>query len=287
MNELADLAQELGVHERTLRRGLKEGLLHGERPTPRSVELARGERAYLRGHWELLRSLRATLRTEPNVRLAVLIGSAARGRLRADSDIDLLVALADDDRRRMDALRARLERAAGRPVDLVSIESAAARPLLLHDALREGRVLVDRGARWPALLAEEPDVAARAERASQEVRKEMRALLTELSETSAVGSRCPGRPPGTPAPHAAIESYFPAMDKSLTLTAVFTLDENGWTMAQLAEWPAVVTCGRTVEEARAMLTDAAREMIASYRAEGRELPICAGHVETLTIDPAA
>jgi predicted RNase H-like HicB family nuclease len=24
-------------------------------------------------------------------------------------------------------------------------------------------------------------------------------------------------------------------------------------MAQLAEWPAVVTCGRTVEEARAML----------------------------------
>ncbi|MDT7547851.1 MAG: hypothetical protein QOE84_245, partial [Actinomycetota bacterium] len=33
-------------------------------------------------------------------------------------------------------------------------------------------------------------------------------------------------------------------------------------MAQLAEWPAVVTCGRTVEEARAMLLDAAREMIA-------------------------
>lgn len=77
------------------------------------------------------------------------------------------------------------------------------------------------------------------------------------------------------------------MDESLTLTAVFTPDENGWTMAQLAEWPAVVTCGPTVDEAREMLADAAREMLASYRAEGREPPIGAGHVETLTIDPAA
>ena len=74
---------------------------------------------------------------------------------------------------------------------------------------------------------------------------------------------------------------------SLTLTAVFTPDENGWTMAQLAEWPAVVTCGRTVEEARAMLLDAAREMIASYHDEGREPPIGGGHAEPITIDLAA
>jgi predicted RNase H-like HicB family nuclease len=73
----------------------------------------------------------------------------------------------------------------------------------------------------------------------------------------------------------------------LTLTAVFTPDENGWTMAQLAEWPAVVTCGRTPAEAREMLLDAAHEMIASYRAEGRKVPIGGGHVETLTIDLAA
>ena len=74
---------------------------------------------------------------------------------------------------------------------------------------------------------------------------------------------------------------------TLTLTAVFTPDENGWTMAQLAEWPAVVTCGRTVEEAREMLLDAAREMIASYRDEGREPPIGGGHAEQVTIDLAA
>jgi DNA invertase Pin-like site-specific DNA recombinase/predicted RNase H-like HicB family nuclease len=69
-------------------------------------------------------------------------------------------------------------------------------------------------------------------------------------------------------------------------TSVFTPDEDGWTMPQLAEWPAVVTCGRTVEEARAMLLDAAREMIASYRDQGREPPIGGGHVEQLTSDVA-
>lgn len=77
------------------------------------------------------------------------------------------------------------------------------------------------------------------------------------------------------------------MSEALTLTAVFTSDEDGWTMAQLAEWPAVVTCGRTVAEARAMLLDAAREMLASYRDEGREPPIGGGHVEQITIDVAA
>jgi len=71
---------------------------------------------------------------------------------------------------------------------------------------------------------------------------------------------------------------------TLTLTAVFTPDENNWTMAQLAEWPAVVTCAPTVEEARAMLLDASREMIASCRDEGREPPIGSGHVEALTIN---
>lgn len=78
------------------------------------------------------------------------------------------------------------------------------------------------------------------------------------------------------------------MRESLTLTAVFTPDDDGWIMAQLAEWPAVVTCGRTVDEAREMLLDAAREMIASYRDQGRKPPIGGGHAERVTIDlPAA
>ena len=77
------------------------------------------------------------------------------------------------------------------------------------------------------------------------------------------------------------------MAESVTLTAVFTPDEKGWTMAQLAEWPAVVTCGRTVEETRELLLDAAREMIASYRDEGREPPIGGGHAERIEINLAA
>lgn len=79
------------------------------------------------------------------------------------------------------------------------------------------------------------------------------------------------------------------MSEPITLTAVFTPDENGWTMAQLAEWPAVVTCGATIDEAREMLLDAAREMIASYREQGRTPPIGAGRAEQVTIDlaPAA
>ena len=53
---------------------------------------------------------------------------------------------------------------------------------------------------------------------------------------------------------------------------MFAADEGGWTMAQLAEWPAVVTCGRTVREVRTMLLDAAREMIVSY--QHFEDPLC-------------
>ncbi len=77
------------------------------------------------------------------------------------------------------------------------------------------------------------------------------------------------------------------MGKSPTLIAVFTPDENGWTMAQLAEWPAVVTCAPTLDEARDMLVDAAREMVASYREGGREPPIGGGRVESLKINFAA
>ena len=58
-------------------------------------------------------------------------------------------------------------------------------------------------------------------------------------------------------------------------------------MAQLAEWPAVETCAPTLDEARKMLLDAAREMIASYREEGREPPIGGGRVESVEIDLAA
>lgn len=74
------------------------------------------------------------------------------------------------------------------------------------------------------------------------------------------------------------------MQESRTFTAVFTPENDGWMTAQLAEWPEVVTCGQSVEDARAMIIDAAREMATSYRDEGREPPIGTGHAEQITIE---
>lgn len=181
MTVLHEVAEEIGAHERTLRRGLSDGLLRGRRPTARTVELAAGEVAYLRTHWPLLAALREALRSERSVRLAVLIGSAARGALREGSDIDVLVEPVDADWRVQDRLRERLTRVAGRPVDLVAVEVAAADPLLLDAVLRDGRVLVDRDGRWPALTARRAQTARAAARAADELRGELHALVSELS----------------------------------------------------------------------------------------------------------
>jgi len=182
MTVLRELAGQLGTHERTLRRGLADGLLRGRRPTPRSSELAAGEIGYLRANWPLLSGLREALRTERSVRLAVLIGSAARGELGENSDVDVLVRLAGVDWRARDRLRERLSRAAGRPVDLVALEAAHAAPLLLDAALRDGRVLVDRDDEWPALLSARPRVVRAAARAERRLRDELHALVSELSD---------------------------------------------------------------------------------------------------------
>jgi predicted nucleotidyltransferase len=181
MTVLHEVAGEIGAHERTLRRGLSDGLIRGRRPTARTVELARGEVAYLRTHWPLLRTLREALRSERTVRLAVLIGSAARGAMREGSDVDLLVDLASTGWRARDRMRERLARATGLPVDLVALEVALQDSLLLDAALRDGRVLVDRDGRWPSLLARREEVADAAAHAAHALRAELHALVAELS----------------------------------------------------------------------------------------------------------
>jgi predicted nucleotidyltransferase len=182
MTLLRELAEELGTNERTLRRGLAQGLVRGRRPTPRRVELAAGEIRYLRANWQLLAAIREVLRTERVVRLAVLIGSAARGELRERSDVDLLVGLGDSDWRQRDRLSERLSRTVGRPVDLVSLEAVKADPLLLDAALREGRVVVDRDNAWPSLLADAPRIARLARRAEGRLRDELHELVSQLSD---------------------------------------------------------------------------------------------------------
>lgn len=164
---IQELAVDLGVEERTLRRAVSQGALRGRRPRPRRLRLAPGEREYLRGHWPLLSGLRRALRTERRVRLAVLYGSVARGDEDAGSDLDLMVSLAGD--RRATAgfeIAARLEGLAGRSVDVARLERVESEsPLLLERILDEGRVLVDRDGRWRELCESRRAIRARARRA--------------------------------------------------------------------------------------------------------------------------
>jgi predicted RNase H-like HicB family nuclease len=60
------------------------------------------------------------------------------------------------------------------------------------------------------------------------------------------------------------------MDRSYT--AKYSKIDSGY-MGQLVEWPEVVTEGGDIEECRAMLRDALREMILAYQELGKEIPV--------------
>lgn len=148
---LRETATALRCDERTLRRYAGLGLLRATRGKRRELRLPYSEEAYLRQHWELLHSLRGTLRTEPSVRLAVLFGSAATGEDRPESDVDLLIEHSSGDLERIVELQRRLTARIGRPAHFVSLDDAESSPLLLADILREGRTIVDRDGAWRRL----------------------------------------------------------------------------------------------------------------------------------------
>jgi predicted nucleotidyltransferase len=178
---LGDLASELGAEERTLRRAVADGMVRCERLGPRRQRVSDEERNYAILHWQVLAKLRRALRTEPNVRLAVVYGSVARGDETPESDLDLLVSLAED---RPDAavkLAVRLERALHREVDVTRlnrVEDSA--PLLLLQALDDGRVVLDRDGQWPGLRASRGEIARRARRSHEARRRRARASIREL-----------------------------------------------------------------------------------------------------------
>jgi predicted nucleotidyltransferase len=156
MDSLRSLAAELSIPERTLRRAAGEGLIRGQRLSPRRFRTNLREEMYLHSHWELLQSLRAALRTEPNVKLAVLFGSTAVGADHEDSDLDILVALTDPAVGRLADLAKRLTRRLDREVQLVRLQDAERSPILMSAILQEGRTLIDREQRWSTLLADTP-----------------------------------------------------------------------------------------------------------------------------------
>ena len=155
MTELALLADSVGVNERTLRRAVNQGTLRAARPTPRTVRLSLPERRYVRRSWSLLAALRAALRTEQNLRFALLFGSAATGTDTPTSDVDLLVDLEDSSLERVVDLSSKLTAIIGRRVDVVRLQDAQADPSFLADLVAEGRVLVDRENRWHSLRKRE------------------------------------------------------------------------------------------------------------------------------------
>lgn len=161
MTDLALLADAVGADERTLRRAVTQGTLRGSRPTPRTLDLPLSERRYIRRSWPLIASLRGALRTERNVRAALLFGSSARGTDAPSSDVDVLVDLRDSDLNRVVDLAAKLTEIVGRPVDLVRLEEAEEDPTFLADLVAEARVLVDREGLWPGLERREPGLRRR------------------------------------------------------------------------------------------------------------------------------
>ena len=144
MNELLPLAGEVGASERTLRRAIDQGALRGNRLSPRRLRLSEGEKRYIVRRWPLLARIREVLRTEQNVRFALLFGSIARGDDGESSDVDLLVEMRDDSLGRIADLSIKLEDQLGLRIVLLTIEEARANPSLLADAISEGRVLIDR-----------------------------------------------------------------------------------------------------------------------------------------------
>jgi len=68
-------------------------------------------------------------------------------------------------------------------------------------------------------------------------------------------------------------------------TAKYTKLASGY-MGQLVEWPEVVTEGTDLENCRAMLRDALREMVLAYQELGKEIPSGNALIEQLPVELA-
>lgn len=168
------LSEQVGVSERTLRRAAGQGTLHARRLSPRRLQLPLSERVYVKRSWPLISALRGALRTEPNVRFALLFGSAATGTDTPESDVDVLVDVRDASFERVVDLVTKLTDAAGRPVDIVELKDAEAEPSFLAQVVADGRVLVDRERLWPRLHRREASLRRRGDR--QDARRLQAAL---------------------------------------------------------------------------------------------------------------
>jgi predicted nucleotidyltransferase len=91
---------------------------------------------------EMLERLERQSSAWPELKLAVLFGSQARGKARPRSDVDLGILLDPYSAELRFQVEARLGRSAGRPVDVVLLDDAP--PLLRFEIAREGKLLFQR-----------------------------------------------------------------------------------------------------------------------------------------------
>lgn len=115
-------------------RGLQSLTLHSTASGP--------PRATRMDRMTAVETVRTVLGKWPDVRLAVLFGSTARGTERRGSDLDIGVSVSET----VDlmALRVALQRASCEEVDVIRLEAAP--PLLRFQIARDGRVIVEREA---------------------------------------------------------------------------------------------------------------------------------------------
>lgn len=178
---LPDIAAQLGADARTLRRAAMRGALRCRRPSPRGLELGQGELAYLNSHWSTLSELTRAFRTEPAVDLAVLYGSVARGTEHLGSDVDILVGFRANVDGSTSKLARRLEDRIEARVDVASLSYVRRQsPLLLLQAIDEGRVIVDRSSAWPALRDSRETIARASRRQMARSRQQAAQGLVEL-----------------------------------------------------------------------------------------------------------
>ena len=69
----------------------------------------------------------------------------------------------------------------------------------------------------------------------------------------------------------------------ISYTAKYTKIDSGY-LGQLVEWPEVLTEGKDLEDCRAMLRDAVREMVLAYTQLGKEIPPGNALIEQLPVE---
>lgn len=91
-----------------------------------------------------IEALKERISSMPGVAAVYIFGSAVKGTIKKDSDIDLALLFDDAHAARVDklGLMAELSKAAGRDVDVIIINTAE--PRLFHEILSTGRMLLER-----------------------------------------------------------------------------------------------------------------------------------------------